>query len=148
MIDISFEDRVVDLVEEGYDLALRVASDSLAPGLSHGRCGARRSRSRHRPNTSGVMVSQKFLRTSSTTTAQVATYSTPGTSGPEGERDVPVRVVMRFRSNAALARAHAVALGTCLSPLPPPYFADPAFNGRLGVVLPDYWAPGRCMLCM
>jgi DNA-binding transcriptional LysR family regulator len=35
VVDISFEDRMVDLVEEGYDLALRVARDpsSLPPGL-------------------------------------------------------------------------------------------------------------------
>src|SRR5207253_9209681 len=35
VVDISFEDRVVDLVEEGYDVALRVApdSDSLGAGL-------------------------------------------------------------------------------------------------------------------
>jgi DNA-binding transcriptional LysR family regulator len=35
VVDMSFEDRVVDLVEEGYDLAMRVARDQsqLSPGL-------------------------------------------------------------------------------------------------------------------
>ena len=34
VVDVSFEDRMVDLVEEGYDLAFRVtSSDALSPGL-------------------------------------------------------------------------------------------------------------------
>ena len=34
VVDVSFEDRMVDLAEEGYDLALRLtSSDALSPGL-------------------------------------------------------------------------------------------------------------------
>src|SRR3977135_3890470 len=34
VVDVSFEDRMVDLVEEGYDLALRLtSSDALSPSL-------------------------------------------------------------------------------------------------------------------
>jgi len=139
MIDISFEDRVVDLVEEGYDLALRVTANSLAPGLI-----ARPIRRITFP----IAASPEYIRRHGEPKvpedlinhdcAGSDVLDTWSLSGPEGERDVAVRVIMRFRSNATLARAHAVALGTCLSPLPPPLFVDPAFNVRLGVVLPDY----------
>jgi DNA-binding transcriptional LysR family regulator len=144
MIDISFEDRVVDLVEEGYDLALRVTASSLAPGLI-----ARPVRRQTFP----IAASPEYVRRHGEPKvpedlinhdcAGSDVHDTWSLSGPEGERDVPVRVIMRFRSNAAFARA--VALGTCLSPLPPPYFADPAFNGRLGVVLPDYSVGARTL---
>jgi DNA-binding transcriptional LysR family regulator len=146
MIDISFEDRVVDLIEEGYDLALRVTAGALAPALI-----ARPVRLQRFP----IAASPEYIRRHGEPKvpedlinhdcAGSDVLDTWSLSGPEGERDVPVRVVMRFRSNAALARAHAVALGTCLSPLPPPYFADPAFNGRLGVVLPDYSVGARTL---
>lgn len=146
MIDISFEDRVVDLIEEGYDLALRVTASSLAPGLV-----ARPVRHMTFP----IAASPEYIRRHGEPKvpedlinhdcAGSDVLDTWSLSGPEGDRDVPVRVIMRFRSNSALARANAVALGTCLSPLPPPYFADPAFSGRLGVVLPDYSVGARML---
>lgn len=144
MIDISFEDRIVDLVEEGYDLALRVTASSLAPGLV-----ARPIRRVTFP----IAASPEYIRRHGEPKvpedlinhdcAGSDVLDTWSLTGPEGERHVPVRVIMRFRSNAALARANAVALGTCLSPLPTLYFSDPAFIGRLGVVLPDYAVGAR-----
>ena len=139
MIDISFEDRLVDLVEEGYDLALRTTANSLPAGLI-----ARPVRRIAFP----IAASHEYIKRHGEPKspedlvnhdcAGIEGFDTWPLHGPEGKQDVPVRVAIRFRSNATLARANAVALGICLSPLPATYFEDPAFRGRLRVVLSKY----------
>jgi DNA-binding transcriptional LysR family regulator len=119
MIDISFEDRLVDLVEEGYDLALRTTANSLPAGLI-----ARPVRRITFP----IAASHEYIKR----------RGEPKSPEDLVNHDVPVRVAIRFRSNATVARANAVALGICISPLPATYFEDPTFRGRLRVVLSKY----------
>jgi DNA-binding transcriptional LysR family regulator len=56
--------------------------------------------------------------------------------GPNGNIEVPVRTVLRYRS--AFGVAHAVVSGIGLAPLPAVLFDDPMFKARLTPVLTDY----------
>jgi DNA-binding transcriptional LysR family regulator len=139
LVDVSFEDRLVDLVEEGFDLALRVTSntDSLSSGLI-----ARPIR----PLPNYGVASRDYLARHGAPGAPedlmqhdcVAIGSADGWafSGPQGRKEVPVRVVMRYRSMAGVA--NAVAAGVGLAPLPGIVFEDPVFKDVLVPVLSEY----------
>jgi DNA-binding transcriptional LysR family regulator len=138
VVDVSFDDRVVDLVEEGYDLALRVTSpDSLPAGVI-----ARPVR----PVTFYIAASHEYLKRhgapkSPAELAQhdfvaVGSLNSVQLNGPQGKIDVPVRVVLRYRS--AVGVANAVASGIGLAPLPALVFEDPVFRTRLTPVLTDF----------
>jgi DNA-binding transcriptional LysR family regulator len=138
VVDISFEDRVVDLVEEGYDLAIRAARpDSLPAGLI-----ARPLR----PATFYVAASREYLKHHAAphTPEELAQHSFVAVGnlsslrlvGPEGPLEVPVRVVLRYRSVAGVA--NAVAAGIGLGPIPAIHFDDPVFKQVLVPVLTDY----------
>lgn len=139
MVDVSFDDRPVDLVEEGYDLAIRLApsSDSLSPGLI-----ARPVR----PATYFVAASPEYIKRNGAPSSpeQLAQHDFVATgnlnslrfTGSTGGIDVPVRVVVRYRS--ALGVANAVASGIGLAALPAILFEDPAFRGRLTPILLDH----------
>ena len=139
VIDISFEDRIVDLVEEGYDLALRVtrSPESLGAGLIA------------RPlvpilfvlGASRDYVKRKGAPKSPEDLAQhdcvaVANVNSWTLTGPAGKIEVPVRGVQRYRSAAGVV--HAVVAGVGLAPLPSLYFHDPVFKDDLVPVLTDY----------
>jgi DNA-binding transcriptional LysR family regulator len=139
MIDVSFDDRPVDLVEEGFDLAIRLAmsSDSLSPGLI-----ARPVR----PATYFVAASPDYIKRNGAPSSpeELARHDFVATgnvnslrfTGPGGGIDVPVRVVVRYRS--ALGVANAVASGIGLAALPAILFECPAFRGRLAPILLDH----------
>jgi DNA-binding transcriptional LysR family regulator len=136
VVDISFEDRVVDLVEEGYDLALRVARspDQLSPGLI-----ARPVR----PAVFYIGASHEYLKRKGIPQSPkdldhhdfVAPRSQNSLTfaGPEGPIVVPMRVVLRYRSIGGVA--NAVVAGIGLGPLPALIFDDPAFQNVLIPVL-------------
>jgi DNA-binding transcriptional LysR family regulator len=139
LIDVSFEDRLVDLVEEGFDLALRVTSktDSFSSGLiarpirplPYYAGASREYLARHgAPRLPEDLVQHDC----------VAVGNADGWmfTGPKGRKEVPVRVVMRYRSMAGVA--NAVAAGVGLAPLPGLVFEDPAFNDVLVPVLSEY----------
>jgi DNA-binding transcriptional LysR family regulator len=138
LVDMSFEDRIVDLVEEGYDLALRVTSGgSLPPGLI-----ARPVRSipvliaasREYVKRNGAPQSPEELTRHDY--IAVGSRDTIAFVGPKEKIEVPVRVALRYRSlNAA---AHAVAAGIGLTALPKPFFEDPPLKSVLTPVLGDY----------
>jgi DNA-binding transcriptional LysR family regulator len=138
VVDISFEDRRVDLVEEGYDLALRVTPEnSLPPGVI-----ARPVRSvpffiaasheylkRHgAPKSPEDLAHHDFVA--------VGNIDSLPFRGSEGRIEVPLRVVMRYRSIGGVA--HAAAAGVGLAPLPDIVFEEPMFKGVLTPVLMDY----------
>ena len=138
VVDVSFEDRMVDLVEEGYDLAFRVtSSDALAPGLiarpirpvSYFLAAATEYIQRNgTPKSPEELAHHDFVAVGNLNSLQLI--------GPRGKVDVPMRVVLRYRS--ALGVANAVASGIGLAPLPAIVFEDPEFKARLSPVLTEY----------
>ena len=138
-LDVAFEDRVVDLVEEGYDVGLRVTTSALPAGLI-----ARPVRRITFP----IAASHDYIdrHGAPSSPADLINHDCAGMLGldtwpligPEGKRDIPVRVAMRFRANAMVALGNAVAVGACIAPLPSIYFNDPVFKDTLRVVLPQY----------
>ena len=138
VVDASFEDRRVDLVEEGYDLALRVTRDgALPPGLI-----ARPLRtvpffiaaSREYLKRNGAPESPEEL--SRHDFVAVGNLDALQFTGPKGKIEVPLRVVLRYRSMSGVA--YAVAAGIGLAPLPDLFFEDPMFKDVLKPVLTDY----------
>src|SRR5215469_3961231 len=139
VVDVSFGDRPVDLIDEGYDLALRVAPDSrlLPPGLI-----ARPVKSM----SFFVAASHEYLRRHGTPKSPadlaqrdciaVGSQDSWVLRGPQGRIEVPARVVARYRSMAGVA--HAVAAGIGLAALPRIFFEDPLFEHQLVPVLMDY----------
>jgi DNA-binding transcriptional LysR family regulator len=138
VVDVSFEDRMVDLVEEGYDLAFRVtSSDALSPGLiarpvrpvSYFLAASTEYIKRNgAPESPEELARHDFVAVGNVNSLQLI--------GPGGKIEVPMRVVLRYRS--ALGVANAVASGIGLAPLPAILFDDPEFKTRLSPVLMEY----------
>lgn len=138
LLDLSFEDRVVDLVDEGYDLAVRVVADasSLPAGLI-----ARPVRA----VTFMLAASRSYIRQHGApqTPEELSRHELVGVAdlhslpflGPQGVVEVPIRVVLRQRGTTP---AHAVAAGIGIGPLPALLFEDPLFRDILVPVLPHY----------
>jgi DNA-binding transcriptional LysR family regulator len=138
VVDASFEDRRVDLVEEGYDLALRVTRDgALPPGLI-----ARPLRSM----SFFIAASREYLNRNGTPESPedlarhdfvaVGNIDSLQLTGSKGNIEVPLRVVLRYRSMSGVA--NAVAAGIGLAPLPDLLFEDPIFKDVMKPVLTDY----------
>ncbi len=139
LVDVSFEDRMIDLVEEGYDLALRVVrgSASLPLGmvarplrsmpfyLAASREYIKRNGA---PRTPEEIAHHDFVA--------VGSLSSLPLSGPNGPVDVPIRTVARFRSMSGVVDAVAAGLG--IAPLPPIYFEDGPYRSILTPLLSDY----------
>jgi DNA-binding transcriptional LysR family regulator len=137
--DVSFEDRLVDLVEEGYDLAMRVTgdADSLPAGLI-----ARPVR----PIQFYIGASREYLKRKGTPKVPedlahhdcvtVGSNDTWNLKGPKGRVEVAPRVVMRYRTVAGVA--NAVAAGIGLAPLAATFFEDPMFKDVLTPVMTEY----------
>lgn len=139
VIDASFEDRYVDLVEEGYDVALRVAASSEAiPGGLVARAlrpmpffvtGSREYLKRHGvPKSPQDLASHDFVG--------VGNFDALTLSGPDGKVEVPVRVVLRYRTLGGVASAVEANVG--LAPLPTYFLFDPVFKEVLTPVLTRY----------
>lgn len=139
VVDASFEDRHVDLVEEGYDLALRVApnTQALPAGLI-----ARALR----PMPFFIMASRAYLKSRGTPQTPeelrnhdfvaVGNLESLTLIGPEGGMEVPIRPVVRYRAMAGVA--NAVAAGIGLAPLSGYFLNDPQFERTLVPVLTRY----------
>jgi DNA-binding transcriptional LysR family regulator len=135
VVDLSFEDRFVDLIEEGYDLAIRATADPPPAGLI-----ARPLR----PMPFVIAASREYLQRygipqSPENLAQhdcvmVGNGHSWPLAGPKGDIDVPARVVLRFGS-MTIAVAHAVCAGIGLASLPRIIFEDPMFKDALCPVL-------------
>jgi len=138
VVDVSFEDRHVDLVEEGYDLALRVTRESSLPaGLI-----ARPLRSFR----FFVAASHEYLQRHGTPRSPeelarhdfvgVGSIETLSFRGSKGSVEVPLRVVLRYRSLGGVANAVAAGLG--LAPLPEILFEEPTFKDVLTPILTEH----------
>ena len=140
VIDISFEDRIVDLVEEGCDLAMRVVTspESLGAGLiarpllpASFVIAASRDYLKRKgvPKSPGDLVDHDCIT--------VGNSSSWLLNGPQGKAEVPIRAVQRYRTMAGVV--NAVAAGTGLAPMPSIYFDDRVYQDVLVPVLADYF---------
>jgi DNA-binding transcriptional LysR family regulator len=139
VVDLSFEDRFVDLIEEGYDLAIRATTDQPPNGLI-----ARPLR----PMPFLIAASVEYLRRcdapqSPEDLAQhdcimVGNGQSWHLAGPDGDIEIPARVVLRFGSSMNVAVAHAVCAGIGLASLPRMMFEDPMFKDVLRPVLVNH----------
>jgi DNA-binding transcriptional LysR family regulator len=138
VLDLSFEDRVVDLIDEGYDLAIRVTLDQPPAGLIARplrpmpfviaaskdyvkRCGV--------PKSPGDLAQHDCI--------MIGNGQSWLLTGPNGDIEAPARVVLRFGS-MTVAVAHAVCTGIGLAPLPRIVFEDSMFRDSLCPVLTEY----------
>jgi DNA-binding transcriptional LysR family regulator len=138
IVDLSFEDRFVDLIEEGYDLAIRATSDPPPAGLV-----ARPLR----PMPFVIAAARSYLKRygvpqspqdlAQHDSVMVGNGQSWHFTGPQGNLEIPARVVLRFGS-MSVAVAHAVCAGVGLAPLPRTLFEDPLFKEALCPVLTKY----------
>lgn len=139
LVDASFEDRFVDLVEEGYDLALRIASspDRLSSGLI-----ARPVR----PTTFYLAASRGYLERHGTPLAPedlarhdfvaAANLNSLPVTGHGETTNIPLRVVLRYRTIGGVANAIAAGIG--IGTVPAVVFEQPPFKDILTPILPEY----------
>jgi len=137
IVDMAFDDRIVDLVAEGYDLALRCSAEPPPDGLI-GR--------KLRAVPFVIAASPEYLRKSGLPRSpqdladhacvMVGNSNFWELTTASGTLKVPARVVLRFQATTP-AVAHAVAAGVGLAPLPLVLLEDPVFKGRICPVLPD-----------
>lgn len=139
-LDLQLEDRRVDLIKEGYDLALR-GSDRLEDSslvarplttLEHVLCGAPEYFRRH-----GLPADPEELRSHECVQFTLSGHATEW-SFQRGEmtRRVPVRG--RYRVNSSLALCAALRAGHGISLVPRLYVHEDLVQGRLQTVLGDW----------
>jgi DNA-binding transcriptional LysR family regulator len=139
VVDLSFEDRFVDLIAEGYDLALRATTEPLPAGLI-----ARPLR----PMPFVIAASAEYLQRCGVPQSpedlahhdcvMIGNGNSWHLTGPNGNIDIPARVVLRIGSSMSTAVAHAVCTGIGLAPLPRMVFEDPMFKDVLRPVLVEH----------
>jgi DNA-binding transcriptional LysR family regulator len=137
VVDMSFEDRFVDIIEEDYDLAIRATVDQPPAGLI-----ARPLR----PMPFVITASPEYLQRCGVPespedlarhdSVMIGAEQSWHLTGPNGTIEVPARVGLRFRSAGGVA--HAVSAGIGLAPLPVTVIQDPVFKGALTPVLAAY----------
>ncbi len=135
LLDLSFEDRFVNLVDEGYDLALRMAvsPDALPAGVvarpllqTVFQLAASHDYLKRRgvPKFPEDLAQHEFIAVGD----MLNCLPRPAGTGKG--------VVLRYRSIDGVA--DAVAAGIGIAPVPAVLFEDPAFREVLTPVLPDY----------
>jgi DNA-binding transcriptional LysR family regulator len=139
VVDLSFEDRFVDLVEEGYDLAIRATTEQPPAGLI-----ARPLR----PLPFLIAASREYLNRCGTPQSprdlaqhdciMVGNGHSWHLTGPDGDIEIPARVVLRFGSSMSVAVVHAVCAGIGLASLPRTMFEEPMFKDALCPVLVEH----------
>jgi DNA-binding transcriptional LysR family regulator len=138
IVNISFADQFIDIVADGYDLAIRSTADELPAGLI-----ARPLR----PVSFVFAASKEYLNRCGTPQSpedlanhdcvMVGNGQSWPLTGPDGNIEAPARVVLRFES-MSIAVTHAVCAGIGLSPLPRMALEDPMFKDVLFPVLTKY----------
>ncbi len=140
LVDLSFEDRFVNLVEEGYDLALRITSDrnslpgglitrSLRPAILCLAASRDYIRRRGAPKSLADLSQHDFVAVGD----MLSLVACP-VAGDKPH--APLRVVLRYRSMEGVV--NAVAAGIGIAPVLAVLFDDPAYREILTPVLPDY----------
>lgn len=143
-VDISFNDRFVDLVDEGYDLAVRIGqlpdSSLIARKVAESAaviCAAPGYWDRHgRPSHPSELAEHNCFAYS-----YLATGNEWRLTGKEGEIAVRVSGCLRANNGNALRQAAVAGLGVVATPV---FMAcDDLRAGRLEQVLRDYMPPRR-----
>jgi DNA-binding transcriptional LysR family regulator len=139
VLDISFDDRAVNLIEDGYDLAFRLARNesSLPPALVARRVRPIRfvlAASHDYIKRNGIpKLPEDLARHNLVTTGSLEPLQL---EGAEGRDEMPQRVVLRCRAMADVAMAVAAGMG--LGALPAVVFEDPVFTKVLTPVLTGF----------
>lgn len=139
-LDLHLDDRRVDLIREGYDLAIR-GSDRLEDSsliakrlavMPHVLCAAPAYFAAHgKPTAPSDLKSHSFIRFSLSGHADFWEFSKDGRS----ER---ISVDARYSVTSSLAVRDALREGFGLSLIPAPYVADDLRDGRLEAALEDW----------
>lgn len=139
-LDLQLEDRRVDLIKDGFDLALR-GSDHLEDSslvarpltaFEHVLCGAPEYFRRH-----GLPVDPDELRRHECVQFTLSGHASEWSFQRGGEtRRVPVRG--RYRVNSSLALCAALRAGHGISLVPELYVREDLAQGRLQAVLGDW----------
>lgn len=132
-VDLAFDDRKVDLVDEGFDLAVRVGLDD-DPSLMARRLGTAQVLTVASPDyvrRSAPIAHPRDLATQDVLllSAEVA-GATWRFSGPDGEVTVALRP-SRFTANSGFALRDAALLGLGVGRLPDFMVGDDVANGAL-----------------
>jgi len=141
VIDTSFEDRFANLVEEGYDLALRVTSNPQSlPAALIARPVRRETfqlaASREYLKRRGAPTSAEDLSKHDFVVVGGASSLTFRTD--DGSDEVPINVVLRYRSMSGVV--NAVAAGIGIAVIPTAYLDDPQFDSILTAICPEQLA--------
>ena len=140
LVDISFLDCAVDLVQENYDIAFRLVHDeSLPAGVVARRVRSvpfRLAASRAYLEKNGVpKVPEELGRHDFVTASDDDSLSL---ETPQGTVEIPLRVALRCRTLADVAVTVAGGMGVAL--LPEALINDPALSHVLRPVLPEFRA--------
>jgi DNA-binding transcriptional LysR family regulator len=143
VVDLSFNDRTVDIVEEGYDLAIRIGNLP-SSSLAARRLGTARSlvcaapaywRRRGRPEVPEDLAAHDVLQYAYSATGDEWRF-VDAAGKPRN-----VRVRHRLRSNNGEALLRAAASGIGVVQLPTFVVHDALASGELESVLEDFCAP-------
>lgn len=142
-LDIAFDDRYVNLVEEGFDVAIRIGkladSTLVARKLAATRlvaCAAPSYIAEHgEPETPEDLVAHNCLLYSYLATANVWRFT-----APDG-REVSVAVSGNLRANNGIVEAQAAVAGMGILLTPTFYVGPHIRDGRLQRILRAYRAP-------
>jgi DNA-binding transcriptional LysR family regulator len=142
VLDVNLNDRVVDLVEEGFDLALRVTVNPGSALIARPLLALR-----FRMVASAAYVAARGRPAKPQDLAGHATigyaYSPYGDQwpleGPEGAQTA--HIVPAIRSNSTMLAYEAVLAGMGIAPLPPWLVQEDLEAGRLVELLPDFRPP-------
>jgi DNA-binding transcriptional LysR family regulator len=145
-LDMNLNDRIVDLVEEGFDVALRVTAKP-SPALFARRLMSMRFALVAAPAYLADHDRPQVPRDLTTHATIGYAYSPSGDQwefeGPRG--GVSVRIVPAMRSNNTMLTYQMVLAGMGVSALPPWLIHDDVQAGRLVTLLPDYALPAAAL---
>ncbi len=146
-LDLRLDDRRVDIVEEGFDVAIRGSDNLESSGLIarklmtmfHVVCGAPSYFERHgRPETPAELATHNCIQFSLSGHANQWTFKKDGET-------VRLPIDGRYKVTSSLAVRDALCAGFGLSLIPWIYVREELESGRLNTVLED-WAPDETTL--
>jgi len=138
ILEVSFIERAVELIEEGYDLAFRLTGSESLPadvvarrvrGVPFRLAASRAYLERHgMPKSPAELIRHDFVT--------AGTRESLAFELEQGTVEIPLRVALRCRTLADVAMTVAGGVGLAL--LPAALLNDPAFAGTLRPVLTEF----------